>query len=308
MKLFAITAGRKNGNSEIVAKEVLMAAQALGAEIKMINLHDFKIMPCTGCEACTMKMARGGAPECIHKDKDDMEAIMKVVLETDGILVAVPSFMLQPAGIYSVFINRFLPYEVAFLLEARVIEKAPQRVAGVIAVGGSRQTWQAMSLAALHVSMFTQSIKVVDHILVTNSPRPGQVLLHEEILERAQSMGRNLVKAMSTPFADVEWLGEKDGWCPVCHNNLLLKGKERWDGEIYPVECAMCGAGGSIVIDNGEAVFHVDQRSLRTYRLESQTRVDHLHEIQHNFKNFFANKDKVDARIGKYKEFQVPGL
>lgn len=308
MKLFAITAGRKNGNSEIVVKEALMTAQALGAEICMINLHDFNVRPCSGCESCTMKMAKGGAPECIYKDKDDMEKIMQVMLKADGILIGVPTYMLQPAGIYTNFINRFLPYEIAFLLEAKIIEKAPQRVAGLIAVGGSRQTWMTMALPALHASMFTQSIKVVDHMLVTDSPRPGQVLLREDFMERAKVMGRNLVKAMKTPYDQVQWLGDKEGWCPICHTNLLLRGKERWDGELYSVECAMCGAGGNIRLENGEPVFMVDERSLRTYRLESHTRKDHLYEIKHNFKKFYDNKEKVDERIGKYKEFKVQGL
>jgi multimeric flavodoxin WrbA len=41
MKILAVTTGRKNGNGEILAKAALMRAEELGAEVKMINLHDY---------------------------------------------------------------------------------------------------------------------------------------------------------------------------------------------------------------------------------------------------------------------------
>lgn len=52
MKILAVNAGRTNGNGEILAKATLMRAEELGAEVKMINLHDYNIKPCSGCESC----------------------------------------------------------------------------------------------------------------------------------------------------------------------------------------------------------------------------------------------------------------
>ena len=63
MKVFGITAGRKMGNSEIMLKEAFMAAEDKGAEVEMVNLHDCKILPCTGCEACTMQVMKGKMPK-----------------------------------------------------------------------------------------------------------------------------------------------------------------------------------------------------------------------------------------------------
>lgn len=51
-KVMGITAGRKNGNSEILLKQALMACEEAGAEVTMINLRDFNIQDCTGCTAC----------------------------------------------------------------------------------------------------------------------------------------------------------------------------------------------------------------------------------------------------------------
>ena len=54
MKVMGIVAGRHNGNSEIAVKEALLACQEAGAECQLINLFDYNILPCTGCEGCTM--------------------------------------------------------------------------------------------------------------------------------------------------------------------------------------------------------------------------------------------------------------
>jgi multimeric flavodoxin WrbA len=98
-KVLAVTAGRKHGNTEILAKEVLMIAQENGAEVNMINLHDHDIKICTGCESCTMKMGKGERPECIYKGKDDMDRIMEQFLQSDGIVISVPSCITAPGDI-----------------------------------------------------------------------------------------------------------------------------------------------------------------------------------------------------------------
>ncbi|MGC6174615.1 hypothetical protein [Lacrimispora sp. 38-1] len=76
-----IVAGRHNGNSEILVKEALSACEAEGAECTLINLIDYNILPCTGCEFCTMRMGDVGMGKadtyegCVLKNKDDMGLI-----------------------------------------------------------------------------------------------------------------------------------------------------------------------------------------------------------------------------------------
>jgi len=54
MKLLGISAGRRLGNSEILLKEALMAAEETsGIDVEIVRLHDLKIKFCTGCEMCT---------------------------------------------------------------------------------------------------------------------------------------------------------------------------------------------------------------------------------------------------------------
>jgi multimeric flavodoxin WrbA len=297
------------GNTEILLREAFMAAQELGAEVEMVNLHEMHIIPCTGCEGCTMKVTRGGKPDCIHKGKDDMDLIMDRVLKADGIIVSVPSFCLQPQGIYRVFSDRFLPYEVAFLIEAKIIDKAPERVAAVITAGGSTQSWMSMTLASLQISMFTQTIKVVDQMMATRVARPGQVVLRPELLARARQLGQNVVKAMQTPYDQVKWLGDPtEGWCPVCHSNLLMKGKPQYDGLLFEIECAMCGAGGSLKMEDGKPVFVLAENGMVRCRLLQDGRRHHFYEIMETHKLAFENLGTIKAGVEKYKNQPIPVL
>ena len=49
MKLLGISCGRDMGNSEILLKHALKAAEETGkAEVELIRLHDYNILPCDG--------------------------------------------------------------------------------------------------------------------------------------------------------------------------------------------------------------------------------------------------------------------
>jgi multimeric flavodoxin WrbA len=307
MKVFGILAGRKLGNCEILAKEAFMAAAEIGAEVEMVNLHDVRIIPCNGCETCTMRVTQGKSPDCVHKGKDDMDLVMDRFLKADGILLSVPTFVLQPAGIYKIFIDRWLPYEIAFLLEAKIIQTPPRRVAALITAGGSTQSWMSLTLAGLQMSMFMQSIKVVDQMMASRVARPGQVLLKPDLIARARKVGANLAKAMKMPYDQVHWLGDP-GWCPVCHSNVMIQGQPQWDGKRYDIECGMCGAGGALVNENGSSRFVVAENGLEKCRIYSEGRQNHFYEIQQTHGEAFKNKDKIKELNEKYRTYTVPAI
>ncbi len=311
-KIMGITAGRKNSNSEILLKAALMACEEQGAEVRMINLRDFNILDCSGCTACTGAMAQGKYVGCTLEKKDDKKKIMDVMLDQDGIIVSVPTYDLMPASPYITFAQRSLSYETSFLEHIGVIEHK-DRVAGLISVGGSTRSWQAMALEGLQATMFTTDFKVVDMLLATRVPAPAMCLADDELLARARKMGQNIMKAVATPPAERGWLGEEDmGWCPNCHSNLLALGEPQWDGLYYPIECAVCGAGGTLEkTEDGKWKFVIQKDGLLKDRTTVAGREKHLDEIGETQIGLFRSPEKqakIAERKGMFLEKTFKGL
>ena len=135
-KVMAVCAGRKDGNGEALAKEALCAVEEAGGEVELINLFDYNILPCTGCEGCTMQMgaiAQDPTKEykgCVLKDKDDVDRLVAEMHTCNGVLIAVPSYDLQPSSLYTRFAQRFLAYELSFLLSIGVVKRSEERRVG----------------------------------------------------------------------------------------------------------------------------------------------------------------------------------
>lgn len=311
MKVLGIVAGRHNGNSEILVKEALSTIQEAGGECTLINLFDYHILPCTGCEACTMSMGdvaqgKGEYKGCVLKNKDDMDKIINVMHQQDAIIIGCPTYDLMPSALYLTFAQRFLAYELAFLLKIGMIKKDPHLVAGVIAVGGSCHDWQTLSLETIGATMFTQSIKVVDQFMATRNGRPGNVLLRPEQMERTRQLAQNIMTAVNTPPEERTWLGDPDmGLCPNCHSALIFPGEVHWDGLQFPFECAVCGAGGDLERDeNGKTKFILAENGLCRDRNVNECRDLHLDEIVATKIDFFQRQHTIQDEYKKYKEMK----
>ena len=198
-KVLGIVAGRHGGNSEVLVKEALCAVQEAGGEALLINLFDYHIEHCTGCEGCTRQMGdvaqdptkkyRG----CILKDKDDVDKIITEMHTCQGVIIGCPTYDLTPSSLYTKFAQRFLAYELSFLLEIGVVKEDPHTVAGLIAMGGSCHDWQTLTLESMQATMFTQSLTVVDRYMATRNGLPGNVPRNTDQIARARKMGENIV-------------------------------------------------------------------------------------------------------------------
>ena len=316
MKIMGIVAGRHGGNSEILVKEALSACKEAGAECVLINLFDYNIHHCTGCESCTVQMGQVAMDPtkkykgCVLKDKDDMDKIVNVMQTCNGVIIGVPTYDLTPSALYLTFAQRFLAYELSFRLQIGDVTEDPHTVAGLIACGGSCRDWQTLTLDAMGATMFTQSVRVVDQMMATRNGRPGNVLLRPEQLARARKMGENIVAAVNTPVEERHWMGEPDfGMCPNCHSSLIYKGEKHWDGIQFPFECAVCGAGGDLAPDgNGSYKFVLAENGLIRDRNINSARAEHLNEIMETRKDFFARQGEIKDLMKHYKDMTFPAV
>ena len=311
-KVMGVTAGRKDSNSEILLKEALLVCQEQGAEVSMINLRDFNLLDCNGCTSCTIGMSMGKNTGCSLKNADDKDRIMQVFLDQDAVIFSAPTYELMPSSLFLKFMHRNLAYETAFLTKIGAIQHR-DRVGAIMAVGGSTRSWQSMALECMQVTTVTSSFKIVDMYMATMVPAPAQVLLHEEKLARAREIGANVMKALNTPPAERKWLGEPDyGWCPNCHSNCLCLGEEQWGGLKYPIECAVCGAGGDLEkTSDGKWKFVIAANGLERDRTTEEGRGVHCDEIADTQGGFFMDPEKpkiVAQRLEKYKKITFKGL
>jgi len=313
-KVMGINAGRHNGNGDIALKAALKVLQDKGAEVEMINLYDYNILPCDGCEGCTMQMgmiAQDPTREykgCVLKGKDDVDQLITEIHTCNGILIACPTYDLTPSSLYTRFAQRFLAYELSFLLQIGVVKENPNTVAGLISVGGSMHDWQSLALESLQATMFTMSLQVVDRYMVQRSARPGSVLIFPDQVERCKQMGEHIWEAMNTPVEERGWLGDPDdGVCPVCHSSLVYPGDPHWDGIEFPWECAVCGCGGTLEPDaNGKPKLVLAENGRVRDRNNDQARAEHLNEIIKTRIEFMQKRDTVKDEYASYKAMKFP--
>lgn len=93
--LFVNSSPRKKATYSLLKR---VEKQLNGHEIEFINLKDFSIKQCIGCENCLRK----GSCAII----DDAEALLRKFAETDGIVLGTPVYLRQITGYLKLLIDR----------------------------------------------------------------------------------------------------------------------------------------------------------------------------------------------------------
>lgn len=120
MELITICgSSRKNGNTEIMLKEVLKGARKEGAETELIQLTGKNIKYCLGCDDCRFPC----------KIKDDMDEIYKKMIEADVIIIGSPIYYCTISGLLKNFLDR-----CTCLLHPEL--KLKDKIGGAVTVSG----------------------------------------------------------------------------------------------------------------------------------------------------------------------------
>lgn len=131
VKILGIGGGRIGGNTEILVKEALKAAEVLGnIETEFISLWGKNIHHCVGDYRCYLEGT--SARPCIQYD-DDMKTIYPKMLESDGLILGSPVYYASVTGHVKNFMDRTLCIGTSVYTENRGI--MCQQVGGAIATG-----------------------------------------------------------------------------------------------------------------------------------------------------------------------------
>ncbi|MDF1552268.1 MAG: flavodoxin family protein [Deferrisomatales bacterium] len=293
MKLLGLSAGRKNGNGEILLKEALMAAQAVdGVDVEIVRLHDLEINPCTGCEGCTQSLSKGGTGECVRWPKDDALWLRSQFDACDGLIMSAPCFVIRPSGWFCTMNDRFLGFSPRFLMG---VFQRKKRVGAAIASGGS--DWTQFMLTQMMPPFFMLNIKVIDQFQAHWVGRPGHVLLKDQYLQRAAALGRNVAEAMKRPAEETAFLGDKPGVCPYCHTDLLVMQAK------CTVQCPVCGIHGTLRIQADEVAVEWSEEDLKHIRWEPLGMGSHFNDIKAKQAEMVQGAAEIKIKLEKYKAF-----
>lgn len=290
-KIIGLSCGRKNGNSEILLKEALMGAGELGVESDIIRAMDLRVKPCTGCESCSIAMARGKEVRCAIKDDDVPWILEKTLVEDCGLIVSGPVYHLRANSYFEIIHERMLP---TMFRHPEILKKT--RVGAIISVGGGEPEWTPLGLTSMNI--FVQHSRIlVDQMQVNYVGRPAAVLMQEKQLKRARELGRRVARAMMMPIKQVKFVGdETEVSCPVCHCNVL-----KVPAKLPNVFCPVCWVKGVITINEDKMKVKWDEEDTKHPRFSERGVSTHLELIKNLQTKFYAEDlEKVKERVKKY--------
>lgn len=97
-KVVAITSSKRKMNTYNVITQIKEILNRNDIQVEIINLFDYKIDTCIGCECCILK------GKCILKD--DTEKIMDKLKSADGIIISSPVYLKTVSGKLKTFVDR----------------------------------------------------------------------------------------------------------------------------------------------------------------------------------------------------------
>lgn len=236
-----VTSHRQLGNTEILTKEALKAAEEQGAEVEILRLTDYRILPCDGLAPCVF-----GEEGC-NLD-DDFNLLLERIYRCDGLILGCPCYILESTAILKQFIDRL--FSIAWRSQAR------GRPAAIIVPYATRG-WTPYAFLQPNIALLFLGMDVIDRALI-HIQGINEATMDERSLHRAHEIGVEVTTAIKT--GDHSYRGEP-GICPVCHdrNIHILK-----DNEI--VECGTCAIRGRLVIEEGKIRVHFPEEQIRRHR------------------------------------------
>jgi multimeric flavodoxin WrbA len=91
---------RKDGNSAVLADQVVAGAESVGAKVDVFYLHGMDIQPCDACDACQARVE----DECIVDD--DMQEIYLKLRDADALVIASPVYWFSVSAQTKLFVDR----------------------------------------------------------------------------------------------------------------------------------------------------------------------------------------------------------
>ena len=243
-KVLGLSAGSTDGNSELLLKVALKAAEDAVLNVEMIRVGDLHLP--------------GGRPGTLPPGTpDDRPWLTEKLIACDALIISAPVYTRSPSAVLKLLADRaFGPrIDVAAVTRAKIGKQngdprhehtivddrvLKPRVGALISVAGATSPdWATFGIPLIHQATFSMQIAVVDQIEILGAPMPGTVLFDTAAVERAALLGRNVAREAGKSFDEAVYRGAP-GVCPICHCNLIIPHVDE------DAECATCAARGTL--------------------------------------------------------------
>lgn len=306
MKILAISGGTRNGTNDSMAKEALMGAREMGAEIEFIHLLDLDLKPCTGCNACTMALINGEDAKCVLKD--DFAWIEDKILDADGVIFVNPIFEKGVPGIMDMLQDRLCgpknDYGMNVVAKQTSEEfggdgpdprKLKKKVVSFICMGGS--DWTQRASCDVNTMAMSTMWTVIDDVVFQWS---ATILMDDERVAKCHQVGVNIANAAKN-MDNAKYMGTP-GICPNCNSRGFyfdVSGK---------VVCEVCGVKGDMMCEDGTYKFVAPEEEYIYAHNTLKGKIKHNDDIGENLGTRFEamKSPEYTARVAKYKAFIEP--
>lgn len=194
MKVIGISGSpRKKGNTSFLINEALCEIEKLGINTQMIELSNYNIADCCGCEGCRKTY------ECVIKD--DMQKLYPMILKADAIILGSPTYFYDVTAVTKAFLDRLYCYEI-FDDDDRSVwmslnEALGGKLASVISVCEQKNA-RDTGHAALTMQLTLQSLgyRITDCTEIIKLYRRGEAEKDSQAIIEARENGMRLGKTL----------------------------------------------------------------------------------------------------------------
>ncbi|WP_292518376.1 flavodoxin family protein [Methanoculleus sp.] len=195
MKVLGINGSpRARGNTGRLLAEILHGVSDAGAEVSAVNLSEYTIEGCVGCERCRRDLT------CTRRN-DGMTLLYPRIVEADALVLGSPVYHYNVTSLMKAFIDRLYAFydftdDRPRGYSSRLADRP--RKAVVFAVGEQADPADlGVALEALSLPLRPLGYEVVAELPVLNCFEPGVVGKKEGVLEQAYRCGRDLAAGLS---------------------------------------------------------------------------------------------------------------
>lgn len=178
---------RRNGNTELLLKELLNGAEASGLETELIILGELSISPCTSCDSCQ----KDG--QCVIND--DMQLMYGKLLEADYVVFASPVYFKGVSAQMKALIDRCQAlWSRKYILKQKLVSPdRPGRKGYFISTSGSvGNNIFSGAIMTIKSIFHVLDIEYKGELLFEGMEKKGDIIGHPNALQTAFEVGMAL--------------------------------------------------------------------------------------------------------------------